>query len=142
MRLGHVHLDRGLSVQQKQTLKNLFFDIEKTLNACNPFVKQFKLAKEMDIEDDMQIIFHPEIVPSGAHERAYNAPTHELCICSPNTKCDKFPPLILRQRPTVTDDGSERDKIETIHDCHPLYDIIRYLLFSRWRKGVESWNEE
>jgi len=48
----------------------LFFDIERALNAYNPFVKQFKLAKKMDIEDDMQIIFHPEIVSSGAHERA------------------------------------------------------------------------
>jgi len=79
----------------KTNVKKFVFDIERALNACNPFVKKFKLAKEIDIEDDMQIIFHPEIVPSGAHEHAYNAPTHELCICGPNTKCDKFPPLIL-----------------------------------------------
>ena len=60
------------------------------LNAYNPFVNQFKLAKEMDIEDDMETIFHPEIVSLGAHEHDYNVPTHELYICSPNRCCNSF----------------------------------------------------
>ena len=135
VRLNHVHLDEGFSEQRRQTLFDLFSNIQEALDGCNPFVKQFKLAKEMDIADDMEIVFHPEIVPTGGHERAYNAPTHELCICSPNTKCGKFPPLILRQKPCAHDNG--RDKIETLHDCHPLYDIIRYLLF--FPDGGRGW---
>ena len=97
VRLNHVHLDRNMSVAQQHIVRGIFEELEESLNGCNPYVQQFKYANELDIQEDFNISFHPEIVSSGQHPHVYNSPSHELCVCAANIGCGKYPPVILRK---------------------------------------------
>ena len=95
------------------------------MTACNPYAQQFMLAKDMDVEEELSLVFHPE-VPTGGH------------VCAVNEEKLSYPPVILRRNATYLEDNPTVPELYTIHDCHPLYDIIRYLFF--FPDGGEGWH--
>ena len=104
---------------------------------CNSYVGQFQLDKDIDLEEEISLVFHTD-VPTGSHARVYNAPTHELCVCVTDGINTKYPPLILRRNTTYLENNPSVTELQIIHDCHPLYDLIRYLFF--FPDGGEGWN--
>ena len=128
VRLGYLKLGQDVPQVDRQILRDLFIEHQEKITACNPYVQQFILAKDMDVEEELSLVFHPE-VPTGCHSRVYNAPTHELCVCAINENTLSYPPIILRRNASYLDHNPTVSELYTIHDCHPLYDVIRYLFF-------------
>ena len=85
-----------MSVAQQHIVRGIFKELEESLNGCNPYVQQFKHAKELDIQEDFNILFHPEIVSSKQHPYVYNSPSHELCACAANVGCGKYTLLFFK----------------------------------------------
>lgn len=128
VRLGYLKLGSDVPQSERQILRDLFVDLQKWITDCNPYVQQFKLALDMDVEENLNLVFHPE-VPTGCHSRVYNAPTHELCVCATDDIRTTYPPIILRRNTTYLENNPTVPELQSIHDCHPLYDIIRYIFF-------------
>ena len=126
-----------MSQNDRQILRNLFVELHERILWCNPYVQQFQLAKDIDVKEEMILVFHPD-VPTGSHARVYNAPTHELCVFVTDDINTKYPPLILRRNTTYLENNPSVTEFQIIHDCHPLYDLIRYLFF--FRDGGEGWH--
>ena len=99
MRLGHLRLDLDVPQIERQILRDIFVELQEWINECNPYVQQFKLALDMEVEEYMSLVFHPE-VPTGCHSRVYNAPSNELCVCATDDISSTYPPL------SSTDSGS------------------------------------
>ena len=70
MRLGHLSLGSDVPQIERDILRDLFVELQEWINECNPYVQQFKLALDMEVEEDMNLVFHPE-VPTGCHSRVY-----------------------------------------------------------------------
>ena len=128
MRLDNLTLGSDVPQIERQILRDLFVELQEWINECNPYVQQFKLALDMEVEEDMSLVFHPE-VPTGCHSRVYNAPSNELCVCATDDISSTYPPVILRRNTTYLENNPTAPELQSIHDCHPLYDIIRYLFF-------------
>ena len=126
-----------MSQNDRQILRDLFVELHEKISWCNPYVQQFQLAKDIDVEEEQSLVFHPD-VPTGSHERVYNAPTHELCVCVTDDIDTKYPPLILRRNTTYLENNPSVTELQIVHDCHPLYDLIRYLFF--FPDGGEGWH--
>ena len=137
MRMGHLNLGPDVPQAERDLLRELFIVLQEKITACNPYVQQFKLAKDIDVEEELSLMFHPE-VQTGGHARVYNAPSHELCVCAVNENTLPYPPIILRRSTTYLEDNPSVPELYSIHDCHPLYDIIRYLFF--FPDGGEGWH--
>ena len=133
VRLGYLKLGLGMPQIERDILRDLFVELQELINICNPYVQQFKLALDMDVGEHLDLVFHPE-VPTGGHARVYNASSHNLCGCATDDIRGTYPPLVLKRNTTYLENNPTVPELQTIHDCHPLYDIIRYLfLFPRWR---------
>ena len=128
IRMDHVKLGEDIPIPEQEILKKLFKDIEEKIRCCNPYVQQFIMAKDKEVPPGKKLIFHPE-VPTGNHVRTYNAPTHELTVCATDDLQLTYPPLVLERNTTYCDNVPNLPKLEMIHDCHPMYDLIRYLFF-------------
>lgn len=90
--------------------------------------------------NNCNLLFHPE-VPTGIHARTYNAPTHQLTVCTTDDMQLNYPPLVLKRNITyIRKKNTIAPELQIIHDCHPLYDLIRYLCF--FPDGVEVWHPE
>ena len=137
VRMGYLKLGADVSQNDRQILRDLFVELHERISWCNPYVQQFQLAKDIDVEEEMSLVFHPD-VPTGSHARVYNAPTHELCVCVTDDINTKYPPLILRRNTTYLENNPSVTELQIIHDCHPLYDLIRYLFF--FPDGGEGWH--
>ena len=67
-------------------------------------------------------------VPTGINVRVYNHHTHDLCSCVTDDINTKYPPLILR-RNTTYKKNPICYRTSNIHECHPLYELIRCIFF-------------
>ena len=123
MRMSHLNLGPDVPQAERDLLRELFIVLQEKITACNPYVQQFKLAKDIDVEEELSLMFHPE-VQTGGHARVYNAPSHELCVCAVKENTLPYPPIILRRSTTYLEDNPSVPELYSIHDCHPLYDII------------------
>ena len=126
-----------MSKNDKQILRDLFVDLYERISWYNPYVQQFLLAKDIDVEEEMSLVFHPD-VPAGIHARVYNDPNHELCVCVTDDINTNYHPLILRRNTTYLENNPYVTELQIIHNCHPLYDLIRYLFCSP--DGGEGWH--
>ena len=126
VRLGYLNLGSDVPQIERDILRDLFVELQELINICNPYVQQFKLALDMDVGEHLDLVFHPK-VPTGGHARVYNAPSHELCVCATDDIRSTYPPLVLKRNTTYLENNPTVPELQTIHDCHPLYDIIRYL---------------
>ena len=89
-------------------------------------MEQFKLALDIDVGRNLDLVFDPEVA-TGGYERFYNDHSHELCVCATDDIRSTYPPLVLKRNTTYLENNPTVPELQTIHDCHPLYDIIRYL---------------
>ena len=128
IRMNHVKLEDDIPDSEQAILKNLFREIEEKIKSCNPYVQQFIMAKDQDVPPEKKLIFHPE-VPTGSHVRTYNAPTHELTVCATDDLQLSYQPLVIERNTSFCDHAPYLPKLKMIHDCHPMYDLIRFLFF-------------
>ena len=128
LRMGHLHLGLDVPQIERQILRDIFVELQEWINECNPYVQQFRLALDMEVEEDMSLVFHPE-VPTGCHSRVYNAPSNELCVCATDDISSTYPPVILRRNTTYLENKPTVPELQSIHNCRPLHDIIRYFFF-------------
>ena len=91
-----LELGADIPVREKDVLRNIFIEIEEKIRICNPYVKQFIFAKDLESPPEMKLLFHPE-VPTGSHVWTYNAPTHELTVCTTDDMQLAYPPLVLKK---------------------------------------------
>ena len=126
--MSHMRLGNDVPIFEREILAKLFKDIEKNIRICNPYVQQFIMAKDKEVPPEKTLIFHPE-VPTGSHIRTYNAPSHELMVWATDDLQLTYPPLVLERNMMYCDHNPNIPKLEMIHDCHPMYDLIRYLFF-------------
>ena len=78
--MGYLKLGADVSQNYRQILRDLFVEIHERISWCNTYVQKFQLAKYIDVEEEMSLVFHPD-VPTGSHARVYTATTHEVCVC-------------------------------------------------------------
>ena len=128
LRMNQLQLGVDVSNEERRILERLMKNIEVNLRACNPYVKQFIMAKDREVPETKHLIFHPE-VPTGNHVRTYNAPTHELMVCATDDLQLSYPPLVLKRDTTYCDHNQNIPELQLVHDCHPMYDLIRFLFF-------------
>ena len=128
LRMNQLELGVDVSNEERRILERLMKNIEVNLRACNPYVKQFIMAKDREVPETKRLIFHPE-VPTGNHVQTYNAPTHELMVCATDDLQLSYPPLVLKRDTTYCDHNQNIPELQLVHDCHPMYDLIRFLFF-------------
>ena len=99
VRMGYLKLGAYVSKNDRQIPRDLFVELHERISLCNIYVQQVQLAKYVDVEEEMSLVFHP-YVPTGSHARVYNAPAHDLCVCGTDDINTNYPPLILRSHTT------------------------------------------
>ena len=68
VRMGYLNLGSDVSQNYRKILRNLFVELHERISWCNPYVQQFQLAKDIDVEEEMSLVFHLD-VSTGSHAR-------------------------------------------------------------------------
>ncbi|MGH7974073.1 MAG: hypothetical protein ACREBR_01005 [bacterium] len=120
-----------LTARENKAVGPLMVRLEEALRACNPYIKDFVTASEIppDIMGPThQLVFHNNAVPDGEHLRRYNIPgMAELCLVVKNMSYG-YPPCIVRHRSVSS--GKNTERLEQIHDCQSVYDMLHFVLLS------------
>ena len=115
-------------------LKRAIIDqLSTLLHACNSYVRQFKIAKDILESDETAaqqgtVVIHEERRPAGEHARRFNAQAcDEVGIIMPVDLQQKSRDIVLRLH-----DG----QLKKISELHPAYDPLQYpLLFPHGTQG-------
>lgn len=102
-------------------------NLQKMFHDHNELVKMFRTALEIMPKDNYQIVIKADKVPSGEHERRYNAPTiDDVAIVIVGTEFEKRD-IIIRKR-----DSS----LKRVTETHRSYDALQYpILFAYGEDG-------
>ena len=120
-------------------------NLQQLLHECNPFVNSFKHAAEtMKKHANAQLILTAD---STKDSRRYNLPTSsEISVIIPgsNSKEPSSRDIVLYRRST---DDPQGHKIIHIHETHPKYDPLHYVLLfpygeDGWHVGIKQNNSE
>ncbi|KAF8787458.1 Minor histocompatibility antigen H13 like protein [Argiope bruennichi] len=99
--------------------------LQEILHRHNSYVRSFKCAMEK-ITPEMKIVIHADKVPSGEHERKFNAPTISEVILAGDKHGSRDISLELRS-----------NEIKKIAETHRAYDALQYALIFwqvEWQK--------
>ena len=110
-------------------------ELQAIMAEHNPFLGQFKYALEILRENEnsvaVQITIRPDMVPTGAHARVYNAPTvSEVAAVIPEPDVVRRPcDIVLHKR---------GGGVQIISHTHPYYDSLHYMIFHM--RGGFGWH--
>ena len=135
IRLGYMRLPKGTTADEKAALTNMLLVLQSKLKECNPYIKDFRMACELDPDEveHVRLVIDADKRPTGEHARRYNAPTgfKEINVLigeEPGQRRD----IVLR----VRGNGALIDMNET----HRSFDALHFVLL--FPEGDDCWNLE
>lgn len=108
--------------------RHIIQKVQSVLNDNNNLIHEFKTALEKMPNESFKVVIHPDRVPSGEHERRYNAPTtSEVAAVVAGSEYTSSRDIVLHAR-----DG----QLRRIADTHRFYDALQYpIIFWKGQEG-------
>ena len=74
IRLGHMRLPAHTTFAEVSKLRTMLQFLQRRLKACNSYIKDFKMAVELEDSPKWRLVIDPNKRPTREHERRYNSP--------------------------------------------------------------------
>jgi len=138
IRLGHMRLPAHTTSAEVSKLRIMLRSLQRRLRACNPYIKDFKMAVELQDPKMWTLVIYPNKRPSGEHERRYNAPVgfKEVNVFLADAPVDAIAPKTDRAI-IVYVRNLEFDAIKDIHETHRSFDPLHFVLL--FPQGENEW---
>ena len=127
IRLDHVHLPQGISSAKRDVLHSLLVQLQNLLHTCNPYVRDFKTACEIQEVSGAQLVINANVRPAGEHVRRYNSGLTEISVLVDEEPGPRDIVVHLR-------DGG----LQTIADTHRSHDALHFVLLFPY--GTDGWH--
>ena len=139
IRLGHMRLPAHTTFAEVSKLRTMLQFLQRRLKACNSYIKDFKMAVELEDSAKWRLVIDPNKRPTGEHERRYNAPVgfkevNVLLADAPVEGKDQKRAIVVHVR------NSKFDAIKNIDETHRSFDPLHFVLL--FPRGEDGWNCE